>query len=364
MKIITAYHRRSRRYFTQLRGEIARSNLMMLRRVSLVFELFLVVYGAAAGAVFKSAALGWYYLLFACLNLPMLAFFHWYGRRGEPSYPLVQSFCILTVLAVLGFTVCICIFPYPDRPSIFFPLAYILVSVLFTLPLWQIALTLTAETGVYMAAALLFKTREALAYDVAGAVTTWLLGFFFLYWVVDLRLRDGEIRMELERISQTDPLTGLLNRRAMEDNMVRSYRRCQKGGLSVAAAMLDIDDFKRFNDCFGHPAGDRCLRELGRVINLFAEEQGVFAARYGGEEFIFALPGSTEAEGMRAAAELLERIRRADVRAPDGGAVTLSVGVAAEIPPEDGTFAALVERADAALYRAKARGKNQVAGDT
>ena len=79
----------------------------------------------------------------------MVFFFFWYGRRSEPSYPVVQGLSILMVVAVLGFTICICLFPYPDRPSIFFPLAYMLVSVLFTMPLWQIALTLTAETGLY-----------------------------------------------------------------------------------------------------------------------------------------------------------------------------------------------------------------------
>lgn len=363
MEKIKAFHQRGRRYFSQLRREVARSNLTMLRRVSFAFELFLVLYGAAAGAIFHSADLNWYYLLFAGINLPMVFFFFWYGRRSEPSYPVVQGLSILMVVAVLGFAICICLFPYPDRPSIFFPLAYMLVSVLFTMPLWQIALTLTAETGLYMALALRIKTPDALAYDVSGAVTTWLLGFFFLYWVNDLRLRDGEIRLELEHISRTDPLTGLLNRRAMEDNMVRGYRRCQKGGMSVAVVMLDIDDFKQFNDRFGHPAGDRCLMELGRVLNRFAEEQGVFVARYGGEEFIFSLPGSTGAEGVRAGEELLERIRQEELCAPDGVPITLSVGVAAEIPTGEGTFAALVERADAALYRAKARGKNCVAGE-
>lgn len=355
------FHQRSRLCFTRMRGEIARSNLTMLRRVSAAFELFLLLYGIIAALVFQNTQLDWYYRAFAVLNLPLTVCFYWYGRRRPPSFPLIQAACILTVVLVLGFTICICIFPYPARPAIFFPLAYMLVTVLFTLPLWQIALTLTLETGIYLAGVWLIKSPEAWPYDFAGALTTWALGFFFLYWVTDLRMRDAEARLALEELSRTDPLTGLPNRRAMEEDVARGYRRCQRAGLSVAMAMLDVDDFKDFNDRFGHPAGDRCLKALGDILGAFAAEQGVLAARYGGEEFLLFLPGSTREDGVALAQAFLERVHGSGLHTPDGAPVTLSIGVAAELPPETGTHAQLLKRADEALYRAKSAGKDRVA---
>jgi diguanylate cyclase (GGDEF)-like protein len=128
-------------------------------------------------------------------------------------------------------------------------------------------------------------------------------------------------------------------------------------------ALLDLDHFKLFNDVCGHPAGDRCLQAVGRVLAERIQRAGDLGARYGGEEFIVLLC-STDLEGACRFAEKL-RAAVADLHLPDAGPegshqVTVSVGIATVVPREGHTLEELIAAADQALYRAKAEGRNRV----
>lgn len=169
---------------------------------------------------------------------------------------------------------------------------------------------------------------------------------------------------ELERLSETDALTDLANRRKLEMALADEWRRRQRSRGPLSAIMLDVDHFKAFNDAYGHRAGDDCLQMVGRILAAAARRPGDLAARYGGEEFVMLLP-ETDAAGAMAVAE---SIRRAVVEAatPHGrsttaAVVTVSLGVAtadweSEWPssPDD-----LIDAADHALYAAKGAGRNQ-----
>ena len=173
------------------------------------------------------------------------------------------------------------------------------------------------------------------------------------------RLREG--REELERLSVTDPLTGLANRRRLMAELEREVLRSGRLERPCAVMMLDVDHFKHFNDTYGHPAGDEVLRRLADVLRRTVREVDT-PARYGGEEFMVILPETPHAQ----AAAIAERIRArvADERfAPAGdgeqAGVTISIGLAGF--PGDGTSPeALIEAADDALYRAKEGGRNRV----
>jgi diguanylate cyclase (GGDEF) domain len=165
---------------------------------------------------------------------------------------------------------------------------------------------------------------------------------------------------KLERASRTDALTGLANRRALEAHLDRCGDRLDADGTPFAVAMLDIDHFKLFNDRYGHGTGDSVLQMVGEALKRFARPGEEAVARYGGEEFTFVL---SDAEPDRVA-ERLEALRRSieDLEIPHPGSrhgkVTVSIGFAvAKIG--SGAHEAL-ERADAALYAAKARGRNRV----
>jgi diguanylate cyclase (GGDEF)-like protein len=157
-----------------------------------------------------------------------------------------------------------------------------------------------------------------------------------------------------------DPLTGLFNRRYMEETLEREVRRAQRAGRPMAVLMMDLDHFKRVNDDFDHDAGDALLREIGAALlrNLRRED---VACRFGGEEFVLVLPEASLPDAERRAEELRGEIKR--LRVSDKGRllgpVTISIGLAAY--PEHGLAGdALLHAADSALYRAKREGRDRV----
>jgi diguanylate cyclase (GGDEF)-like protein len=173
------------------------------------------------------------------------------------------------------------------------------------------------------------------------------------------RLREG--RAELERLSVTDELTGLANRRRLMTELERELRRSDRHGHPFAVLMLDVDLFKHFNDTWGHPAGDAVLTRLANTLRECVRDVDT-VARYGGEEFMVILPETPAAEAARVA----ERIRAGteyDLFRPEGGSaevgVTVSIGYAV-FPEHASTSNTLIEAADQALYRSKKSGRNRV----
>jgi diguanylate cyclase (GGDEF)-like protein len=176
---------------------------------------------------------------------------------------------------------------------------------------------------------------------------------------IALAFANLRLRETLRDQSIRDPLTGLYNRRYMEESLEREVRRAARGQHSLGIVMMDLDHFKEFNDAYGHAAGDALLRELGGLFRSFVRAEDI-ACRYGGEEFTLILPEAT-LEGARQRAERLrEGVRQLHVKPPLEGfsVVTLSLGVAAF--PDHGTSGdALLRLADTALYRAKAEGRDR-----
>lgn len=168
---------------------------------------------------------------------------------------------------------------------------------------------------------------------------------------------------QLEALSATDGLTGLANRRKFDQEWEMEWQRALRQGLPLAVAMVDVDQFKAYNDHYGHQMGDLCLKIVAQALGGSAQRSGELAARYGGEEFVVILPGI---DGMEAYAAM-ERVRVAlqarglpHAKADVAGVVTISVGVASRVPRADESSASLVQEADAAMYRAKHQGRNQV----
>jgi|GEM_PF-1686609 len=164
---------------------------------------------------------------------------------------------------------------------------------------------------------------------------------------------------KLQSLAATDGLTGLINRRQFNLQLDSEIARSKRYRNPLSLALFDIDDFKKINDFYGHPTGDRILQELGHLISTNVRESDI-SARYGGEEFALILPET----GQIDAYELLERLRLMIEHTvfclPDNPmTVTISVGVA-QLDPDHAESYDLIERADAALYQAKKQGKNQV----
>ena len=165
---------------------------------------------------------------------------------------------------------------------------------------------------------------------------------------------------QLRELSLHDPLTGLYNRRHLEEALTRDLRIAERKGRQLALIMLDIDHFKRFNDQFGHDAGDHVLREIAALLARQVRDTDT-ACRFGGEEFLILMPESDPATAMRRAEAIRESAQSLllDFLGQPLGRITLSLGVAV-YPDHAGDGQTLVASADAALYRAKQGGRNRV----
>jgi diguanylate cyclase (GGDEF)-like protein len=167
----------------------------------------------------------------------------------------------------------------------------------------------------------------------------------------------------LQLLSLTDPLTQIANRRGFDEMLDRAWRTAEREETAISLLMVDIDHFKGFNDSYGHPAGDECLRRVASLINSHARRPYDIAARLGGEEFALLMPATEEA----GAAMIAERVRSGVetlmiANAASGlGHVTISGGIAT-LRPSGGRAppAILTETADQALYRAKTGGRNRI----
>lgn len=173
--------------------------------------------------------------------------------------------------------------------------------------------------------------------------------------VANLRLREA-----LRAQSIRDSLTGLFNRRYMEESLERELRRAERNKKPIAAIMIDLDHFKRFNDTFGHDAGDRLLREFGNLLRTRTRKEDI-ACRYGGEEFLLILPDAGIEDAYSRAEELRESMKHLEIATPReaGGLVTASMGIAL-FPDHGQNAAALLRSADSALYEAKRNGRDRV----
>jgi diguanylate cyclase (GGDEF)-like protein len=173
------------------------------------------------------------------------------------------------------------------------------------------------------------------------------------------QLEDANRR--LAHAAATDSLTGLANRRIFDERLDVEWRRCHRNGQPLSVLMIDIDHFKRFNDVHGHLAGDDCLRAVADTLTSTLARAADLTARYGGEEFAAILPETGEEQAIRMAEELRRRISELDVgELPCGDGITVSVGVAVEVPGDIGSSEDLVRRADTNLYAAKNDGRNLV----
>ncbi len=172
--------------------------------------------------------------------------------------------------------------------------------------------------------------------------------------------RRSAAEAELSRLADTDALTGLANRRRFATVLRLSWSRAAVTGRPIALLMIDADAFKAYNDFFGHQAGDGVLRAIAATLEEGARAGGGIASRCGGEEFIVLLPGLDAAEALAAAEALRAAVQRLGLPHPrsPSGVVTVSIGIAARRPVEGGTGDEALEEADAALYLAKAEGRN------
>jgi len=167
---------------------------------------------------------------------------------------------------------------------------------------------------------------------------------------------------QLSLLSQQDALTGLANRRYLDETLDNEWRRALRHETPLTIMMVDIDYFKAYNDTLGHLKGDECLKEIAIAISSIAARSGDLVARYGGEEFLLLFPMTNAQQALIQVERLMSAIDKIAIKHPCSSVsphVTISVGVATTIPRLNDSISAFVARADHALYKAKTNGRNQ-----
>lgn len=175
----------------------------------------------------------------------------------------------------------------------------------------------------------------------------------------------------LERLARTDSMTGLANRRTFDERLVLELKRCRREHSPLTVVLIDIDEFKRFNDYYGHIEGDECIKNIASIIADSSRRPGDLAARYGGEEFAYILP-YTDAKGaailLNGLLELVQNKHISHAPAAQHEMVTVSIGYSTIVPPSQSSASGyksaelynnnVVKAADIALYKSKQRGRN------
>ena len=242
---------------------------------------------------------------------------------------------------------------------------FLLVQISFDIPPVQNALTVLPFAGLYLVVGAMTKSPEHVQYDVLYTLLSVSVGLFISYHQAHLALENIIAKSNLQKANfalyhtaTTDELTGLMNRRMLFDRYDQLLAACVEKGQSLACAVLDIDDYKQFNDTYGHPEGDDLLRRIGAAYQAYGEKNKIDIGRIGGEEFlaVWAEDSTTKCEAVAEdLRSVIENMNIPHKSAIDHERVTMSVGLCLL---STNIVQSAYFYADKALYRAKDAGKN------
>jgi diguanylate cyclase (GGDEF)-like protein len=187
--------------------------------------------------------------------------------------------------------------------------------------------------------------------------------FRHLVKISDIQQNDlTHLNQQLVRLSQLDPLTGVPNRRRFEEELNREWRRHQRQARPLSLVMIDIDQFKQYNDMYGHTSGDECLRKVAQTLAVAVNRPADFVARFGGEEFVCVLPQTDYEGACKVGQRLINMIRLLNIPHKASTVVdyvTISIGIATLVNPAfEHSIEDVISAADRCLYQAKDSGRN------
>ena len=303
-----------------------------------------------------------FFIGFECISLAFLGLAYYTKREKDYSLaPLVyRGFWAFVMLFFFGISYITMIDSH--NMSVYF----IVTAVVSLIPLLTVK-----EYLVYMGAQVIFLmlayvTLELPSLHVLGALVLNVLLAGISYFSYEQKRNMFRMQQKLQSLAKNaeeDPLTGLLNRRGLDRNLNIILPYSIRNKNLIALIILDIDHFKMYNDSYGHPEGDKCLKNIANVIKRTARRSTDIAARIGGEEFAVFIHGTKELEPVQLAEKIRANVEALRIKhSPSLGpaVVTVSVGVAAMCPQNMECMSELYSKADKALYTAKKHGRNVV----
>lgn len=322
-------------------------NMTRLLTIVVVMTLLLSVWCLLVRRQYRAGA-GYAVIFVMCSALYL-------GRnsRALTGHPLLGLYFESVVF--MSFAIFLSVFNAPDqKASVLLGLFCIIPLILIDMP-WRVDVMLAGFLCLHTVLAFILKSPQIAGIDTVNSIGFFFLGANFGNSSMRARLSEIDLRRRSEIEKRVDVLTGILNRRSLFEQLAVFERPGAERPAGVL--MFDIDEYKRFNDTFGHAAGDECLRRLGSVLLGLERERRIVFYRYGGDEFAgFAYVGG-RAELLDTAELLKERACGISV---DGSILTVSIGAVCCGDGSVSNYERLIDCADRQLYAAKARGRNSV----
>lgn len=278
------------------------------------------------------------------------------------SRKLLQPFFYVFATSIFALSIYVGTVVTPELPAVTFYVFLLIIPILFvTRPLDAVLLSIIACAAMCITTTLVKGPGTYLANtDILNAVCCTIVGIGFDITIINLHLTNILGKSHFRRQSSIDGLTGLPNRRSF-DVYLEGIIGMSKGSFDdVVIFMMDIDDFKLYNDTYGHVQGDECLKRVGQVLEETADVHNIFLARFGGEEFVAVAVSRNEEELRKTAQRFVSCVSELGIQniGTYDGKITISVGYAGLKETNARDYRKLLDCADNALYVAKAKGKN------
>lgn len=351
-----SYGGQTKVFFREQRSRIALQNCALMRKfcfaISVILSIVLISSFFLDYLKSRSAIFFVFICFFAVLGLIMLMM----PKRDLAAAGRLFYFYIF-VIFFFGFIVGVTFDNGYD--GIIFNILTLLVPVVFTLPLHSVAFFLLPTHLLYYSFCILCLPHFDAVVSIIHASICLLSSFFIHAVVLSSRVYVLAVNEQLRMMCEIDELTGLPNRRSFNHFITSAYN----ANSNLTLVIADIDNFKDYNDIYGHLVGDDVLTNVASVLAKFADDNGIFVARYGGEEFVLVDNRHNPADFIKLIHELIQNVYELNIENHYSpvGRISLSAGIANKFGTA--TCDDLLEKADKALYKAKSAGKNCVVGD-
>lgn len=366
MKLISilkyaVYGKMDRSFYIENKEELRDTNYRLLRKACIFstfvcFVLFLLTLFNSLVSELTTFYLG-FSLFFALQTELVLTVVKTKKKLIPPCfYTFAAAVFTLVILAGTVYT--------PGLPAVTFHVFLMIIPILFvTRPVYPVLLSIGACAAFCIVTVLVKGPQSYYAQtDILNALCCCVVGIGLDLTIINLQLEYIDSKIHFRHQSATDELTGLPNRRSFDLYIEQNFTKCLKAEENLYVLMMDIDNFKSYNDTYGHVKGDECLRRVSAQLRETAKENGIFLARFGGEEFIAVATDISFKKLHSAAVQFVSSV--ADLEIPHEksslGKITVSLGFADLYQTNAADYRKLLDCADTALYMAKANGKNQV----
>lgn len=350
--------------FYKANRDISMANVKMMSRLSISFTLlstaYLMVLIINTNAAFRYALL----IEFAVFLICQLFFFYFLYKVSFPNFQNIKAINVLTyIFLFLIYVACFCFSAtVTDRPAIMIiTVVWILPFIIVIQPKISYCFTMFF-TFSYALYSYFMKNPADYQVDIINCLSAFFIIIFLNNYYSKFRKGEFVLRDKYKKLSGLDELTGLQNRRQFNISYEKGFFSSINEKKTISLFLIDVDDFKNFNDYYGHLSGDECLKKIGECfIGLTERRPYLNFFRYGGEEFIGIAYDLEQEEAQKIAIEIVESVRNLKIRhisSTVSDIITVSVGVVLQYPSIMSNSTDLINLADKALYKVKGSGKD------